>query len=245
MKAPARATLYATLFAIVFPSIVTLLYFVVLADQSATVQQASYAILKVVQFAFPAVWVFVVLKRKFKWARPSWTGVSLGIGFGLLVAGAMLALAVGWLEPAGFFDQGGETSSPRAHIRDKIGDLGIDSLGKYLALGIFYAAWHSLLEEYYWRWFVFKQLRAFTTLGKAILVSSLGFMAHHVIVLGTFFGWASPTTYLFSLAVAVGGAIWAWIYERSQSIYGPWLSHLLVDAAIFWVGYVLVARAFG
>ena len=41
---------------------------------------------------------------------------------------------------------------------------------------------------------------------------SLGFMAHHVVLLATFFGWDSPLAYLFSLAIAVGGAFWAWLY---------------------------------
>ena len=240
MKVAKRANLNAILFAIVFPSIVTLLYFVVLADQTPALQQACYAVLKVIQFAFPAVWVFLILKERFRWARPSWDGVSIAVGVGVLIAGSMLAVALLWLEPAGFFDAGGPTSSPRAQISKKIGDLGIDSFAKYLALTIFYAAFHSLLEEYYWRWFVFRRLREFATVSQAVVVSSLGFMAHHVIVLGVFFGWDSPSTYIFSLGVAVGGAIWAWIYDRSQSIYGPWLSHMLVDAAIFLLGYVLV-----
>ena len=65
-------------------------------------------------------------------------------------------------------------------------------------------------------------------------------MAHHVLVLATFFGWTSPATYLFSLAIAVGAAVWAWLYARTDSIYGPWLSHLLVDAGIFLIGYDMV-----
>jgi membrane protease YdiL (CAAX protease family) len=46
-----------------------------------------------------------------------------------------------------------------------------------------------------------------------------------------------------SSAVAVGGAFWAWLYERTGSIYSAWLSHLLIDAGIFWVGYELVRDA--
>ena len=65
-------------------------------------------------------------------------------------------------------------------------------------------------------------------------------MAHHVLVLATFFGWSSPATYVFSLAIAIGGAYWAWLYARSGSLYGPWLSHLLVDAGIFLIGYDLL-----
>ena len=103
---------------------------------------------------------------------------------------------------------------------------------------------HSLLEEYYWRWFVFGQLYKNWSLSLAILVSSVGFMAHHVVLLATFFGWGSPLTYLFSFGVAIGGAFWAWLYASSRSLLGPWLSHMLVDVAIFLIGYDLVRGLF-
>ena len=57
-------------------------------------------------------------------------------------------------------------------------------------------------------------------------------------------GFSSPATWLFSVCVAVGGAMWAWLYERTGSLLGPWLSHLLVDAAIFAIGYDLVRHTF-
>lgn len=44
---------------------------------------------------------------------------------------------------------------------------------------------------------------------------------------------------MLTLAVAVGGAFWAWLYHRSGSLLGPWISHMLVDAAIFGVSYQL------
>jgi uncharacterized protein len=46
-----------------------------------------------------------------------------------------------------------------------------------------------------------------------------------------------------SAGVAVGGAFWAWLYERTGSIFGPWLSHLLIDAGIFWIGYDLIRQS--
>jgi membrane protease YdiL (CAAX protease family) len=112
-------------------------------------------------------------------------------------------------------------------------------------VGVFYSLLHSLLEEYYWRWFVFGQLRRMAPVWIAIAISSLGFMAHHVIVLATYFGIAEPVTWIFSLAIAVGGAFWAWLYHRSGSLVGPWLSHLLVDGAIFWIGYEIVEKMIG
>ena len=74
------------------------------------------------------------------------------------------------------------------------------------------------------------------------MVSSLGFMAHHVILLATYFGITEPVTWVFSLAIAVGGTFWAWLYHRTGSLLGPWLSHLLVDAAIFLIGYEIVQK---
>jgi membrane protease YdiL (CAAX protease family) len=65
-------------------------------------------------------------------------------------------------------------------------------------------------------------------------------MAHHVLVLAWYFGWTSWATWLFSVSVAIGGVVWCWIYQRSGSLVGPWLSHLLIDAAIFTIGYDMV-----
>jgi len=41
------------------------------------------------------------------------------------------------------------------------------------AVGVFYALCHSLLEEYYWRWFVFARLREQMRLSTAMMVSSV------------------------------------------------------------------------
>ena len=51
-------------------------------------------------------------------------------------------------------------------IRDKIAGFGIDSVWKYALLAVFYSLFHSLLEEYYWRWFVFRQLRHLCRCGR-------------------------------------------------------------------------------
>jgi membrane protease YdiL (CAAX protease family) len=229
-----RADVSAVVVALVLPTLVTLLYFVLLAGQAAGVQQVAYGIGKVVQFGLPVVWVWLVQRQSIRLTRPVTRGLAANLGFGALVFVAILLLYRFWLEPAGYL------TDAAGAIREKVVRFGADTPAKYFALGAFYAVCHSFLEEYYWRWFVFGQLRRLAPLGTAILVSALGFMAHHVLVLATFFGWTSPATWLFSAAVAVGGAVWAWLYHRAGSLYGPWLSHLLVDAGIFTVGYFLV-----
>ena len=147
-------------------------------------------------------------------------GVVLGVIFGVAVLGAALGLYHGWLKSAEFFTAG------IAPIQTKVAELGISSPWKFTALGVFYSLCHSFLEEYYWRWFVFDQLKRLVPLLPAILLSAVGFMAHHVLVVSTFFGMGSPITWFLSLSVAVGGVFWAWLYDRSGSLLGPWLGHL-------------------
>ena len=156
------------------------------------------------------------------------------LGFGLLIAAAIPILYHFWLGPTGFLDEAAR------HIRDKVLGIEINTPLRYLVMGVFYAAGHSLAEEYYWRWFVFGQLRRLVKLTPAIAISSLAFTAHHVIVLATFFPGEPWLVVLFSSAVTVGGAVWAWLYHRSGSLYGPWFSHALVDAGIFLLGYSMV-----
>ena len=224
--------------AMVLPSFVTLLYFVALAGTNESIQQFAYAIGKSIQFALPIVWVGLICRERLGWPVPTTRGLAGGFGFGLLVLVAMMLLYHHVLQPLGVF------TSAAVEVRAKVMGLGISSLPRYVAVAVFYSLCHSLLEEYYWRWFVFGRLRGLLSLWPAIGVSSLAFMMHHVILLATYFGWLSPWTYLLSLGVAVGGIFWAWLYHRSGSLYGPWLSHLLIDAAIFVVGYDLVSDLF-
>ncbi len=231
-----RADWIAVVVAAILPTLVTLAYFVLFAGGKSFVTLAAYGVGKGVQFALPVVWIFAVHRRKSTWTKPRPTALATGAAFGAAVAAAMLLLYYAWLKPVGFFNGPG---GPREMVLKKIADFGITGLLSYAALGVFYAMVHSLLEEYYWRWFVFAELRRLSSFAIALVVSNVAFAAHHVVVLVVFFGWDSPATYLFTLAVATGGAFWTIVYHRTGSLAAVWLSHLLVDAGIFYIGYDL------
>ncbi len=231
----------AILFALGLPTVAAWFYFGFDGDASG-LRKAAYAIGKATQFGFPAIW-WLTVRRRWPALRlkpgKDLAGVFQGLAFGGAAFLATLVVYHGWLEPAGYFATSGRV------IQGRLIGFGIDSLAAYLAVAVFYSLIHSFLEEYYWRWFVFGGLRTLMGPWPAILVSSIGFMAHHVIVLSVYFGWLSPATLFFSLAVAVGGGVWAWIYHRSGSLAGPWASHLLADAAIFAVGFELIRPLLG
>ncbi|NOY28596.1 MAG: CPBP family intramembrane metalloprotease [Planctomycetes bacterium] len=239
-KNPTRSGSWAAVvFALVLPTFVTLAYFVWAESFSAGVQQSTYAIAKVVQFGFPVFWVCWICRQRLRLWPTSSEGIGVGIVFGLVVAVAMFALYHGWLKSSDLY------ANAEGVIRQKITGMELDRPWKFIALGVFYSLFHSLLEEYYWRWFVFGQLRGLVRFWPAVAISSFGFMAHHVIVVGAYFGMASLETWLISFSIALGGAFWSWLYHRSGSLVGPWLSHLLVDSAIFVIGYDIVRDLIG
>ena len=128
-------------------------------------------------------------------------------------------------------------------IQAKVSGFGLDSPASYLVLTAFLCVVHSFLEEYYWRWFVHAGLRDRLPQALAIPISSLAFAAHHVVILHVYFPdrfWSA--TVPFSLAVAIGGAMWAWLYDRTGSLAGPWVAHAFADAALMAIGYDLLYR---
>jgi membrane protease YdiL (CAAX protease family) len=75
------------------------------------------------------------------------------------------------------------------------------------------------------------------------VLSGLAFMGHHVLVLNVFFpGWFWPAVVPLSACIALGGVAWAWLYERSGSLLGPWVSHVIVDVALMAIGYDILFR---
>lgn len=228
----------AVAFALTYPTVLTLAYFVLLTGQPRGLVQGVYAVGKTVQFAFPALWVAWAAGRLPRPALPRARGALQGLAFGVALLVGAVALYQLALRPAGIL-----AGAPAEAVRAKMASFGVDALPRYAALAGFYSVIHAAAEEYYWRWFVFGELRRACSPGWAVLWSSLGFAAHHVIILGAFFGFASPWTPLLAAAVGAGGAYWAWLYHRSGSLLGPWLGHLMADAAIFVIGYQLAFAA--
>ncbi|MDZ4818559.1 MAG: CPBP family intramembrane glutamic endopeptidase [Planctomycetota bacterium] len=222
------------IFALLFPTLLTWVYFILLAKEPEVTQQLAFSIGKGIQFALPLVWVYFRNPARFGFPPRSLRGVGEGIVFGLIVGAAMLIAYHWWLKPGGYF------VAAAAEVNAKVQGLGAGTPVRFLFMALFYCVVHSLLEEYYWRWFVFGELRQVQRWPIAAVVSGIGFTAHHVLVIGMYFGWSSPLTVLFSLAVTIGGIYWAWLYQRSGSLLGPWVSHLLIDGAIFVVGWDLL-----
>lgn len=219
---------------LLLPTVITWIYFDLLHATPAAIQQGAYGLLKTIQFTLPLAIFFGLAWRPKGSRRITARDLTLGVLFGIFACAAMIAV-YGTLLAGSAHD-----TALRGMAVEKIEGLGIDRVWKYAALGLFYALIHSFLEEYYWRWFVFGWCAQRWTLWWSVGLSSLGFMLHHVLVLGYFFGWAAWPTWVCSAGVALGGAFWAWLFHRTGNLTAPWISHALVDAGIFGLGYWLI-----
>jgi uncharacterized protein len=229
----------AVLIAAVFPFILTLTYFHLLANAGRLAQFLVYTPGKVLQFAFPIAFMVIASGWAFRqWARslraPSGAELLVGLFSGLLAAGLGWIVYVNVLLPTGAMDLA------RANIIIKMAEGGLDNPTAFVLVAVGYSCFHAGLEEYYWRWFVYGQARSLFGTRPALVFAAVAFTAHHVIVVGSFFGLANPWTWVLSGAIGVGGSFWCWMYQRYGLIWGAWLSHALIDAGIFVIGYDLI-----
>ncbi len=156
-----------------------------------------------------------------------------GVLFGILVVGIMMFLLKG--TPMSFL-----ISTHGPNISQRIGDLGVAE--QFLSFALFISFAHAAMEEFFWRWFAFGQLRLLLPKAwMAHLLAAIGFASHHIVILSQFFpfGWAL----FLGICVAIGGAIWSLLYHRYGSLLGAWVSHVIVDLGLMWIGWeVLVAN---
>jgi membrane protease YdiL (CAAX protease family) len=158
----------------------------------------------------------------------AWRSIKTGLIYGILILLFMLGLTYTPLMEV--------IRASSGTMRQKAMQLGF--YDHFILFAIFLSLIHSLLEEYYWRWFVYGWARKIMKPRWAIILASLAFGFHHFVVTIQYFplAWAIA----FGFAVVFGGAIWCWMYEKQQTILGAWISHIFADVGIMLVGYQLL-----
>lgn len=217
--------------ALLFPLAASFFYFVFFPG--TLIGNGSYKGIKFFLLIWPIVATAWILREPFRRESPSrsdWIrSVAWGVGFGVAVVAAMVLLME--FTPLGAVVEAGE-----GKIREKTEQIGMIDHFILFALGLSIA--HSALEEFFWRWFVFGNLRRLMSKHGAIVLAAVGFAAHHVVVLNAFF----PTGYawFFGICVGIGGAMWSWIYQRHKTLLGAWISHMIIDFGALGIGYRLM-----
>lgn len=189
-----------------------------------------YGVTKVLVFVWTFAWL--IFYRRLPWfgamrnvKKSLLLGLSTGVGISLLSLGVYF-----------FFRSFFDAFAPAMY--EKVLQMKIKNY--YLLFALVISIFHTLLEEFYWRFFVFKGLMLRMSVMGIAVISSIGFSLHHFVVLSQYFPW--NLAIVFGAAVGIGGLMWCWIYAKTNSFLGSWLSHFFVDAGIFWLGYLMMFR---
>ncbi len=192
------------------------------------VGNALYMTGKGILYLTPLVWWLLVMRTRFPLRPPprgTWRdGVLLGLALGAVIALAYWLIAHPLVDPEG--------------IRAAAVQSGFDTPVRYAVMALTICLVNALLEEYAFRWFLYGRCRTLLgPVGGAVL-GALIFTAHHVFVLLAYFD--APLVWLGSIGVFVGGLLWTWLYEKRDSIWPAYVSHIVVDIVLLGIGALLL-----
>lgn len=225
--------------ALIYPTLMSWIYFVQLQGEGSEGNpnmQLALALGKGLQFILPVLALLIVDRKYFRFGKPKTDGLWQATAFGLFIGAGILFLWWGWLK----YDQELLGNAPRK-VYSLVTQLHANSFLGFFLLASFISVCHAFLEEYYWRWYVFGRISKHWSFWPAVILSSFAFGFFHIVIIGVYFQsqfWLLVIP--FTLCVAIGGGIWAWMYHHYQSIYGIWISHGIVDAALMIVGWDMI-----
>jgi hypothetical protein len=193
------------------------------------VGQFLFVLTRVWILTLPLIWSFWVDRRRLVISLPSRREFLAGTILGLLMFGIILGaywiIGHRWIDPVG--------------VRAKAQQVGIASSTVYLVGAFYFTFINSLVEEYIWRWFVYRQCEVLLSGIFAVCLAALCFTLHHIIALAAYTG-NGLVVVLSSLGVFIAGAVWSWCYLTYRSLWSCYVSHLLADLAIALVGWHLL-----
>lgn len=190
--------------------------------------QLAYGAAKLWLVIWPLLW-WRSLRSAVRKVRPQ-RGLSLRHG---LMFSAVIIFSLGifwWLAQASLSDL-------RPAISAEVLAFGLNST-TYIFFALVLSVIHSAFEEWYWRSFVFRGLRTKLYWQWAAMISSMAFAAHHAIVLHQF----APVwlTILGTSTIVLVGYLWCYLYQRTGSLLGSWVSHMVADLAVMAIGYWII-----
>jgi len=197
------------------------------ANGDIEIGKAIWLLAKIWLIVLPVVWLLFVDGGKLSWSPTNKKGILAGFAWSIPFT-FVLFITYGLIR--------GTLIPPSA--KHQVMELGIASPVNFLIFASAMSLVNSLMEEYVWRWFVFSKLKVLVGVWPAIVLSAFFFTVHHVIIVWNFGSlWL---VFLGSISIFTGGIIWAWLYNKYNSIWPGWICHVAADTAIMWITWRLI-----
>jgi uncharacterized protein len=182
--------------------------------------QAVVLVCGIWMLILPIGWHVWIDRQQLRWRR-SLDGLSVGIILGAMMFGIIFCSYwfVGryWLNIA--------------DIRARATQMGMNIPLMVFGFGTFQTLVNSLIEEYVWRWFVYRHCQLLWSKRWAVWLCAGFFTLHHIILMLAYCDdWRLVV--VGSLAVFIAGGLWARCMRTYKSLLPSYLSHLAADLAL-------------
>ncbi|HHX61631.1 MAG TPA: CPBP family intramembrane metalloprotease [Epulopiscium sp.] len=113
---------------------------------------------------------------------------------------------------------------------------GVDK-DNFIWIALYISLINSLLEEFFFRGFIFLNLKKTSVRKFAYLVSTLVFSVYHVAIMGS---WFDPIIFIVAMVgLFVGAFIFNFLNEKEENIYNSWIVHMMANLSINTVGLMM------
>ena len=145
-----------------------------------------------------------------------------------LCIACVLCIAIGGYLFSGFIDF--EAMRISLANREKVTE------SNYLFVTVYIALVNSLLEEFFFRGYIFYELSNIGSKKLAYIYSSLLFSLYHISIIN---GWFNPVIFIMMIVgLFIVGIFFDWLTSRYSSFKASWVVHIVANVMINTIGYV-------
>jgi uncharacterized protein len=170
---------------------------------------------------FPLFWHLSFDRQQLRLRLNQNDGLLVGTTLGLIMFGTIFGsywfIGKYWLD--------------LADIRARVDLMGMNIPLMVFGFGTFQTLVNSLIEEYVWRWFVYRHCQVLWSKTWAIFICAGFFTLHHVVLMVAYCpDWRLVA--IGSTAVFIAGVLWARCAKIYKSLLPSYISHLAADLAL-------------
>jgi len=221
-----KSAIISLLLLLPIPSLGT--YIAMILAPNQVWSQLFFAFCKFWVFALPLFWLIFIDKQKISLSKMKHGGLKLALLSGVIMSVLIIVIYLIW----------GDVLISKLQLQKIMNNIGLGNLTIYFCGMLYWILINSVLEEYVWRWFVFSKCKKIMSTKMAIFTTAVAFTIHHIFAMQLYFSWA--VVGIATVGIFIGGVVWAWLYQRYQSIWPGYISHAIVDLTIFTIGYILI-----